>query len=441
MNRLLSRPGRLTAVAGLATLALVAATPGTSAAARTAPAGAGTIELVSLHDADGTQAPAKSRTNGSATVASADGRYVVFSTEAALVRRDTNDLDDVYLRDTRDGTTTLVSTDRAGTIGNDYSVEPTISSDGRFVAFTTWASNLFPDRNGHVLDVVVKNLATGRLRLVSAGPDGSQTRRNSFFPVISGNGRHVAFQTFGSFARTDADRREDVYVKNRRTGEIRQVTLDRNGKDLPGHYVVGGISADGGLVTFGDDNSAWVHDVARRRTVRFWHEPNHPDAPFPAGTVGRPVISGNGKFVAFSTANQFVVDEDEGSWSDIFRLNLVTGRFALVTVARDGGPADEHSFIPSLSHTGRYVGFSSFAGNLAAGESAGSDTFVRDMATGTTLLASAGLSGPADGESGRSAVAISADGRSLVYESYAANLVRGDRNGQADAFVWRAPAD
>src|SRR5688500_18441591 len=171
MNRLLSRPGRLTAVTGLATLALVAAIPGTSAAARSAPAGAGTIELVSLHDADGTQALAKSRTNGSATVASADGRYVVFSTEAALVRRDTNDLDDVYLRDTRDGTTTLVSTDRAGTIGNDYSIEPTISSDGRFVAFTTWASNLFPDRNGHVLDVVVKNLATGRLRLVSAGPD------------------------------------------------------------------------------------------------------------------------------------------------------------------------------------------------------------------------------------------------------------------------------
>ena len=50
--------------------------------------------------------------------------------------------------------------------------------------------------------------------------------------------------------------------------------------------------------------------------------------------MGRPVISGNGKFVAFSTANQFVVDEDEGSWSDIFRLNLVTGRFALVTAAR-----------------------------------------------------------------------------------------------------------
>jgi Tol biopolymer transport system component len=441
MNRNTLRSGRLTAVAGLSALAVVASIQGAATAAPNATAGAaGTIEMVALHNADDAQASAKSSTNGSATVASADGRYVVFSTEAPLVRRDTNRLDDVYLRDTQEGRTVLVSTDRAGALGNDYSVEPSISSDGRFAAFTTWATNLFDDHNGHVLDVVVKDMRTGRLRLVSARADGTQTRRNSFFPVISGNGRHVAFQTFGSFRKTDADRREDVYVKNRRTGAVHQATLDRNGKDLPGHYVVGGISADGGLVTFGDDNSAWVHDVDKRQTTRFWHEPNHPDSPFPAGTVGRPVISGDGRFVAFSTRNEFVVDGDEGFYSDIFRLDLVTGHFEMVTVAVDGGPADEESFIPSLSRTGRYVGFSSFASNLVAGDSIGSDTFVRDMRTGTTMIASTGPDGPGNHDSGRNAVAISANGRALVYESYASNLVAGDTNRQPEVFMWRAGA-
>ena len=91
--------------------------------------------------------------------------------------------------------------------------------------------------------------------------------------------------------------------------------------------------ADGGLVTFGDDNSAWIHDVARRRTIRFWHEPNHPDAPFPAGTVGRPVISGNGRFVSFQTFGKFAA-KDRDTKEDVYVRDVLERASARETTMR-----------------------------------------------------------------------------------------------------------
>jgi hypothetical protein len=149
------------------------------------------------------------------------------------------------------------------------------------------------------------------------------------------------------------------------------------------------------------------------------------------------VISGNGRFVALTTMSTTIVPGERGHLSDVFRVNLVTGKIRRVSVDTDGGQADAHSFIPSLSFSGRHVGFSSFAGDLVEGDAPGSDAFVRDMRTRTTYLASRGLDGPANGESGRSAVAISDDGRTLVYETYATNLVEGDTADLAEVVAWR----
>lgn len=423
--------------AGLSTLTVLGATtPATAIGDGAAGSSSGFNRVVAV-DAQGRQADAKSHINGAANVASRDGRYVVFSTEAALVPEDTNGVDDVYLRDLLGQTTTLVSVTEDGTLGNDYSVEPSISYDGRRVAFTTWADNLVADTNGHTLDVVVKDLTTGALDLVSQSTDGRQSGRNSFFPVMAGGGRYVAFQTFGAFGPKDADRKEDVYVRDLLRGTTRQVSVTRRGRDVAGGVLVGSISADGGKVTFGDDNSAWVREMSRRGSTRFWHEPNDPSQPFPAGTVGRPVVSGDGRFVAFSTRNRFIVPGDRGHLADVFRLNLASGRFQKVTVALAGRNADGESGIPSLSHTGRYVGFMSEATNLVRGDAAGVDVFVRDMRRGVTTQASVSPQGrPGDEDSGRNAVAINGNGALLVYESYARNLVRNDSNGLPEVFAW-----
>ena len=247
------------AAAGLALAALALTTVG-PANAVTAPHN----EQVVLVNGTDAQADAKSAISGTGQVASYDGRFVVFSTAAALVPEDGNDLDDVYLRDTVDGITILVS-QKAGAPGNDYSIEPTISNDGRYVAFTTFATNLVADTNGSVLDVVVKDLFTGKIRLVSVGPDGRQKKQNSFSPVISGNGSRVAFQTFAAFGPKDGDKREDVYLRDLSHHWTKQMSLTPKGTDVKPSVLVGDVSDRGDLVTFGEANDLWVRHVGAGR--------------------------------------------------------------------------------------------------------------------------------------------------------------------------------
>jgi Tol biopolymer transport system component len=375
--------------------------------------------------------------NGTAQVSSTDGRYVVFSTAAALVPQDTNELDDVYLRDTVDGITILVS-HRGKTIGNDYSVEPTISGDGRYVAFTTWATNLFDDRNGGSLDVVVNDLQSGKLRLVSVGNDGKQYRKNSFFPVLSGNGKRVAFQTFAPFGKKDQDKKEDVYVRDLAKGWTRQVSLTPRGADIKESLADGDISDNGNLVTFGNDNDLWVRNLATKTTTRFWHEPDSaPCTGFPAGSAGRPVISGSGRFVAFSTCSTKIPGAD-GESGQVYRMRLSDRSIQLVS--RTGhGPADGDSYLPSLSTSGRYVGFGSDATDLAPDTGSDPDAFVADMSAGTITRASQSSDGTESNNwSASTAAAISGDGHTLVYESYATNLVDGDQYDWEEVFVWRS---
>jgi len=429
--------------AGTTAFALAATVGPALAVGTTARSSVGTNVRVALHATTGEQAPSKSYANGSAQVASQDGRYVVLSTDSPLVAKDTNGLTDVYLRDAVEGRTVLISQSYYGKIGNGDSFEPTISATGETIAFTTSATNLVTgarDRNGEVLDVVAVQVQDGAGDIVgriSARNDGTQAKRNSFFPVVSGDGLVVAFQTFGRLGPKDTDRREDVYVRSLKSGRTAQASLNARDRDVAAGVLVGDIAHWGRYVTFGNDHDVWVRDVGAGTTRRVWHEGDDPAQPFPAGSVGRPVISGDGRFMAFTTMSTAVVAGERGHLSDVFRVNLSTGQVRRVSVDEQGRQPDGHSFIPSLSFTGRHVGFSSFAGDLVPGDAPGSDVFVRDMRTGTTYFASHGLDGPANGESGRSAVAISDDGRTLVYETYATNLVEGDTVDQAEVVAWR----
>ena len=425
------RPGLATglALAALTTAGLIAA----PAYAATTPHN----EQVVLHNGTDAQADAKSAISGTGQVASYDGRFVVFSTAARLVPQDHNGLDDVYLRDTVDGITILVS-QKGGTAGNDYSVEPTISNDGRYVAFTTFATSLFADTNGGVLDVVVKDLFTGRIRLASVGPDGRQKRQNSFAAVISGNGRRVAFQTFAAFGKKDGDKREDVYLRDLSHHWTRQMSVTPKGADVKPSVLVGDVSDSGGLVTFGDANDLWVRSVATGTTTRFWHEPDSPPCQgFPVGSAGRPVISGNGKYVAFSSCATKIPGSD-GQHGQVYRMDLATRQITLVTT-NGTAAGDADSFLPSLSRSGRYVGFGSDATNLAGIDSGTNpDAFVADVGDGSIRRASQDAGGAESNSwSASTAAAISGDGHTLVYESYATNLVPQDAFDWEEVFAWR----
>lgn len=426
--------GRLRTPAVAAGLAL--ATSATVAATTLAPAYAAAPhnEQVVLVNGTDAQADAKSMINGTAQVSSADGRFVVFSTAAPLVPQDTNDLDDVYLRDTDDGITILVSA-KGKTPGNDYSIEPTISKSGQYVAFTTYATNLTPDTNGSVLDVVVKDLYSGKIRLVSVDSAGHQRKQNSFSPVISGNGKRVSFQTFARLGAKDADKREDVYVRDVAHRWTRQASITPGGRDVKPSVLNGDISDNGKLVTFGENNSLWVRHVGTGKTIRFWHEPDAPPCqPFPEGSAGRPVISGDGRYVAFSSCATKL--PGPATHGQVYRMRLSDR--SIVLVSRTGhGAADADSYLPSLSTTGRYVGFGSDATDLAADTGFDPDAFVADLRTGTITRASQSPEGEESNNwSASTGAAISGDGHTLVYESYATNLVTGDAYDWEEAFVW-----
>ncbi len=424
-----SRPAM---VAGGLALAAVAALAPQATAGDLAPRN----EQVALVNETNAQPEAKSKLNGTAQVVSYDGTSVVFSTDAALVPWDTNGTDDVYLRN--DGITILVSGKPSGDTmkaGNDASFEPTISDDGRFIAFTTWATNLAKgkDTNGHTLDVVVKDMQTSAITRVSQSTAGFQRDKNSFFPVISGNGRYVSFQTFGVFSKKEDDNKEDVYVRDLKKGTTRQVSLlPGPGGDVRGPVLNGDISDNGRFVTFGNDQMLWVRDMVANETVRFWHEPiNAPCQPFPMGSSGRPVISGNGKYAAWSSCAADLPGTHEST--NVYRISLETGDIELLV---DG---DGHSYLPSPSRTGRYLGFGSEATDLVTGDDEGMpDAFRLDTTTDEVLRASQGV----DGTGGNSwnattAAAISGDGHSLAYTSYSSNLVPDDAFDLEEAIVWR----
>jgi Tol biopolymer transport system component len=417
----------LTSITALGTLA--ATTPAVAGVV-----GAGPVEQVALVDGTGEQLPFTSSLNGTANVVSYDGRYTAFSTEAPLVAEDTNATEDVYVRDREAGTTTLVSVRSNGVLGNDYSFEPTISDDGRYVAFTTWATTLVRDRNGSDLDVLVKDLETGTLSRVSVTSDDRQAKGNSFFPVISGDGRSVAFQTYARLGGKDEDRTEDVYVRDLDAGTTRQGSLQPDDRDIRGPLGVGDLSDDGSKVTFGNDHMAWVRNVATGRTKRIWQEPTPaPCQDWPdAGSLGRVAISGDGRFAAFASCATDLPGEN-GDATDVYVIRLRDGE-----ITRAHAKGDAHSYLPSLSRTGRYVGFGSDASNLVAGDDEGQpDAFVVDRRTGEVVRASEGPDGSGGASySGANHVAISGDGQSLAFQSYSQNLVVGDAYDGREAFVW-----
>jgi archaellum component FlaF (FlaF/FlaG flagellin family) len=149
---------------------------------------------------------------------SADGRYVAFGSDASnLVPGDTNSKKDVFVRDTLAGTTERVSIAGDGTQGNSVSSRPSISADGRYVAFDSDATNLAPgdDTNGSY-DVFVTDRQTDTIERVSVASDGTGADSHSMFPVISATGRYVAFHSYASnLVPGDTSGTFDVFVHDR----------------------------------------------------------------------------------------------------------------------------------------------------------------------------------------------------------------------------------
>jgi len=381
---------------------------------------------------------------------SADGRYVAFSSGANnLVPDDTNRATDIFVRDRQTGAVTRVSVDSAGVQGNDDSTSPSISGDGRFVVFTSYASNLVANDTNKVRDIFLHDLITGATSRVSVTWLGEQADSDSFHPVISADGQHVAYDSFASnLVWQDTNGVHDVFEFDRDDNRVNLVSIDSNGRQGNGISQLPSISGDGRYVAFSssasnialfpDTNNSddvFVHDRLSGRTDRISVDVNGVQGDRSSRYAA---ISADGRFVAFTSYATNLVPGDTNGRYDMFVWDRQ--RFTMTRI--DVGPNGQQlaggttpDIWPSLSADGRYVAYESGANDIVTGDyNAAWDVFRWDRVTGTTSLVSRAGDG-VQGDNYSEQPSLSADGRTVAFMSYASNFVPGTSPYSSNVYV------
>lgn len=345
----------------------------------------GEVRRVSVND-DGVQGDGRSFASG----VSKDGRLVLFWSHATnLVWGDTNGQADVFMHDTVLHTTTRLTFGLDGTQPNAWCEVPTMSEDGRFVVFESFASNLVPNDNNDFQDLFLLDRRTGTLTRI-AQPASGETNEDSRNPVISPNGRYVGFESSASnLAPGDTNGRDDAFVWDRVRNTVVRVSVDD--AEVQGNHESSGA-----------------------------------------------VVTNNGRWAAFSSLASNLVAGDTNAASDSFVRDLRRGTTHRVSVDSTGVQANNGSNRGTLDSSGRYVVFASFATNLVPNDVNGVfDLFVHDLKRATTVRVSAAHDG---GQLNANVFALGfANSRTVFASSGASNLVPGDANLSDDLFFirWR----
>jgi Tol biopolymer transport system component len=384
--------------------------------------------------ADGSQGNAGS----SQPVISGDGRFVAFLSRANnLAPGDLSRTAGIYVKELATGEVRRIA---AGLL-------PTLSHDGRYVAFLSAARDLVPGDTNARTDVFVHDRQENTTTRVSVATDGTQADADSQDAFIAAGGRYVVFtSTATTLAPGATGTNRKVFVHDRETGTTTEVSVRPDGTSAAMDSSYATISADGRRVAFSSQAkdlvpgattqnllSAYVRDLGTGTTERL-----------PSGFVkGWVSISADGRYVGYMDSRSDIVTGDTNGKADVFRYELGTGAVARVNVAPNGTEADKDSgLVPQgvpMSADGRYVLFESAATNLVAGDTnARRDVFVRDTQAGTTTRVS--VDGTAASASAANYVgSITGDGGAAVFTSEL-SLEAADTNAASDIYLWRATA-
>ncbi len=404
-------------------------------------AAAQTNEILSRSTA-GTQSDASSLY----TSMSRDARYVTWQSAATnLVPSDTNGSPDVFVRDRFAGTTVRVSVSSAGVEGNGNSHDPVLSSDGRLVAFFSYATNLAANDANGAPDCYLHDLATGATTLLSATASGLSANGGSRYPAFSGDVLCVAFHSVATnFGPLDVNGKRDIYLRELATGAMELVSVATDGSQADGDCSNPVLSHDGRFVMFesfaanlapGEANGT-LDVFARDRLLGTTVRVSVSSAGVGANAYSAlPNVSADGRFVVFNSEANDLVPGDTNGASDVFVRDLLLGLTERVSVRSTGSQSNGYSYDASISADGRWVAFPSRAINLVPGDLNGAyDIFVHDRLTGTTEIATIGWAGDAaDGQA--LYPSISNDGRYIAFDGASTNLVPNDTDGERDIFL------
>jgi putative cell wall-binding protein/Tol biopolymer transport system component len=336
---------------------------------------------------------------------SAEGRYVAFASEATNLTSMPvpSSESQVYVRDVVTGSVVLASMNSARTGGaNDSSYDPSISADGRYVAFTSFATDLPAGvpLDGHT-QVYLHDMMTGSTQLVSRNAPGTAAGNyNSFAARLSGDGSHMAFSSVST-------------------------------------NILPGTSVDV-VQVLGAEVQSGAMAVVRVLSTR-------DSALASPGQIGNadsrdPTLSYDGKVVAFSSSSTNLTgDAVSGAYSQIFLHSVDSGRTWLVSVASDGvSGGNANSRRPALSSDGRRIAYDSKARNLSPASASTIDeqVYVRDMSSLASQLVSVNVGGDGAANGLSLEAAISGDGNKVAFRSQATDVVRADVRGSSQVY-WR----
>ncbi len=399
------------------------------------------LKRASVHD-DGTEGNNKS----AYPAVSADGRYTAFESAAtSLVDNDTNGRKDIFVYDANTAAVTRVSLAEDGTQGNGHSAKPSISDDGRYVAFESKATNLVDSDTNGKTDIFVVDLTTGTVQRVSLSSDGTQGDGSSSAPAISGDGRFIGFHSFAdNLVSDDTNGTSDVFVYDRQTSSVERVSVSANGQEGDGASTYASIDGEGRFVAFESTAANLVDDDTNESKDVFVFDRQNAAvervSQNSSGTQGNDTscdaaISADGQFVAFESSATNLVSGDANGKNDIFVYDRDLDIIELVSRSSDGTQGVVDSTNPAISGDGRYVAYESDASNIVPQDANGeTDVFVWDRTQNYVVQVSLGPSGT-QGDGGSTIPAMSSDGRYVAFSSAAANLMDGDTNGKDDVFL------
>jgi len=388
---------------------------------------------------------------------SGDGRFIAFATVATnLDPLDTDAASDVYVRDLDTGFTQLVSraTGAAGAKGNLSSGTPSISADGRYVAFDSVAQNLVPEDADFIRDVYVRDLQTNTTTLVSraSGVAGAKGNDDSLGPSISASGTRVAFESTAGNLASDGDGISDIFVRDLAGNTTTLASRATGAAGVKGNDFSSeaAISGDGTRVAFtsiatnlGSGDADALEDVHVRNltanTTTLASRATGASGAKGNGDSGGPALSGDGSIVAFHTTSTNLNAADTDTTHDVYVRSLASNTTTLESRATgvSGDKGNSASVGPVLDGDGTTVAFGSGATNLSTDDfDSLRDAYVRDRTAATTTLVSRGagaLGAKANGDSGP--LGLSSDAHHVLVSSSANNLSVDDPDTREDQYV------
>lgn len=370
---------------------------------------------------------------------SGNGRFIAFHSQADnLVSNDTNGYSDIFIHDRDTSETTRVSVSSTGEEANNASWFPTISGDGRYVAFESVASNLVTNDTGGN-DIFVHDRDTGQTSLASLSTDGEQftVSRN---PALSEDGSIVTFSSYGQGGYFS-----QIYARNLVTGQTQMLSVSPDGEAGANHSGSSVVSADGRYVAFtslapnlvANDANGFVSDVFlydfvtdELKMISMGY-----DGSATNGNAQGLAISADGRFVAYGSSASNVVINDTNNVEDIFVYERETEQTIRASVSSTGRHVYANAYLPFISSDGRYVLFTTYADNLIDDDTnAEADVYMRDMLLGKTYRVSLSFSGE-EGNGASFDPVMSTNLRFVGFVSSATNMILNDTNGVGDVFL------